>query len=295
MSKTLNLAVGSLIVGLAVLGLKFVAFWLTGSIALYSDALESTVNVATAIVALLAVRFAALPADKHHPYGYHKVEYFSAVLEGVMILVAAIMIVAQAYQGLKHLKPLDAPFEGLLVNGLAGVCNALWCWVLITRGRRQRSPALVADGKHLFSDVLSSIGVIAGLLLAQWTGWTILDPALAVVVALNIVWSGWQVLRESLSGLIDEAVSESTLAAIRRIISVEAAGALEAHAVRTRHAGRMTFIEFDLIVPGSMTVADAHDICDRIERALMEEIEHATVMIHVEPEKEAQHSGVLVL
>jgi cation diffusion facilitator family transporter len=295
MSKTLNLAIGSLIVGIAVLGLKFVAFWLTGSIALYSDALESTVNVAAAVIALLAVRFAAQPADVHHPYGHHKAEYFSAVLEGVMIVVAAILIVAQAYEGLKHPKLLDAPLEGLLVNGLAGGCNAVWCWILITRGRRERSPALVADGKHLLSDVLSSVGVILGLILAESTGWAILDPVLALVVALNIIWSGWQVLKESLSGLMDEAVSENTLATIRKIISIEAEGALEAHAVRTRLAGRITFIEFDLIVPGGMSVSDAHDICDSVERALKQEIEHASVMIHVEPEKEAKHAGVLVL
>jgi cation diffusion facilitator family transporter len=295
MTKTLKLAIGSLIVGIIVLGLKFVAFWLTGSIALYSDALESTVNVVTALVALAAVQFAAHPADANHQYGYYKAEYFSAVLEGVMIVVAAILIFRQAYEGLQHPKLIDAPFEGLLVNGIASLFNGVWCWVLITRGRRHRSPALVADGKHLLSDVISSVGVIIGLLLAVVSGWAILDPLLAGVVALNILWSGWQVLKDSLSGLMDEAVPEQMLASIRRIISAQAEGALEAHAVRTRHAGRMTFVEFDLVVPGQMTVADAHAICDRIEHALKDEMEHLSLTIHVEPENKAELAGVVVL
>ena len=295
MAKIIKLAIGSIIVGVVVLALKLLAYWLTGSIALYSDALESTVNVATAIAALLAVRYAARPADAGHPYGHNKAEYFSAVVEGVMIGVAAIMIMREAYYGLLAPKLLVAPLEGLLVNGLASVINGVWCWVLLTEGRRQRSPALVADGQHLFSDVVSSIGVTLGVLLAIVTGWAVLDPALAALVGLNILWSGWRVMKQSIGGLLDEAVPDDTLQRIRGIIATQAEGAIEAHDLRTRHAGRMTFIDFHLVVSGQMSVCDAHDICDRLERALKDEIGHALVTIHVEPENKAKHAGIVVL
>jgi len=295
MAKIIKLAIGSIVVGVVVLALKLLAYWLTGSIALYSDALESTVNVATAIAALLAVRYAARPADAGHPYGHNKAEYFSAVVEGVMIGVAAIMIMREAYYGLLAPKLLVAPLEGLLVNGLASVINGVWCWVLLTEGRRQRSPALVADGQHLFSDVVSSIGVTLGVLLAIVTGWAVLDPALAALVGLNILWSGWRVMKQSIGGLLDEAVPDDTLQRIRGIIATQAEGAIEAHDLRTRHAGRMTFIDFHLVVSGQMSVCDAHDICDRLERALKDEIGHALVTIHVEPENKAKHAGIVVL
>lgn len=295
MSETLKLAIGSLVVGVVVLSLKAVAYWITGSIALMSDALESTVNVATAIAALIAVQIAARPADAKHPYGHHKAEYFSAVLEGVMIIIAALLILNEAYKGLMAPRPLNAPLSGLLVNGLASVINGIWCWLLITRGRRAKSPALVADGYHLLSDVLSSVGVTIGVLLAIWTGWSVLDPLLAALVALNILWSGWKVMQHSISGLMDESVEEGTLKRIKEIISVEAAGAIEVHDLRTRHAGKATFVDFHMVVDGEISVAKAHDICDRIEQAIKREVMDAIITIHVEPEHKAKHSGVLVL
>jgi cation diffusion facilitator family transporter len=154
---------------------------------------------------------------------------------------------------------------------------------------------LVADGFHLLTDVVSSIGVVAGVLLAIATGWAILDPALAALVALNILWSGWKVVKQSVSGLMDEAVPEAELARIKKIISSEAVGAQEVHDLRTRHAGRATFVDFHMVVNGSISVSEAHDICDRIERALKAQIADAIVTIHVEPESKAKHSGVLVI
>jgi cation diffusion facilitator family transporter len=190
---------------------------------------------------------------------------------------------------------LVAPLEGLLVNGLASVINGVWCWVLLTEGKRQRSPALLADGRHLLTDVMSSIGVTLGVLLAIVTGWAVLDAALAAAVGLNILWSGWQVMKQSIGGLLDEAVPDDTLQRIRSIISAEAEGAIEAHDLRTRQAGRMTFIDFHLVVTGQMPVSDAHEICDRIERALKAEVGQALVTIHVEPENKAKHAGIVVL
>jgi cation diffusion facilitator family transporter len=295
MDRVQKLAAGSIVVGLAVLGLKFAAYYLTGSIALYSDALESIVNVVTAVVALLAVRTSAKPADANHPYGHHKAEYFSAVIVGVFIIVAALLIFREAFLGFISPKPFDPSMEGLLVNGLASLINGAWSWVLIHYGRRSRSPALVADGKHLLTDVMSSVGVLLGVMLAAITGWLVLDVVLAALVAINILWSGWQLMRESVGGLMDESVQDETLNRIREMISTNAEGALEAHDLRTRHAGKMTFVDFHLVVPGEMSVSCAHDICDRIERALRDEVKDALITIHVEPENKAKHTGIVVL
>ncbi|MDO9334813.1 MAG: cation diffusion facilitator family transporter, partial [Caulobacter sp.] len=163
MTSVRSLAQGSIVVGLAVLGLKYVAYHLTGSVALLSDAIESIVNVVTAIVALLAINLSAKPADDEHPYGHHKAEYFSAVLEGVLIVLAAALILREAYAGYLAPRLLDAPWLGLAVNGVATIINAGWAWALVTRGRTLRSPALVADGRHLLTDVVSSIGVLGGV------------------------------------------------------------------------------------------------------------------------------------
>lgn len=295
MSKTMKLAAGSILVGVVVLGLKLVAWAMTGSIALLSDAMESTVNVATAIAALVAIRFASRPADADHPYGHHKAELFSAILEGVMIIVAALLILKQAYEGLLAPRMLEAPIAGILVNAAASGVNGLWCWLLIHMGRRMRSPALVADGKHLLSDVISSVVVALGVLLAQETGWAWADPALAGLVALNILWSGWKVMTHSLSGLLDESLSDAVLADVRRVIGKEAVGAVEAHDLRTRAAGPATFIEFHLVVPGELSVAEAHEMCDRVEAGLKRLIEGCIITIHVEPEFKAKHSGIVVL
>lgn len=291
MNTTTAIAAGSIFVGLAVLGIKYLAFALTGSVALYSDALESLVNVATALAALLAVRLSQQPPDANHPYGHYKVEYFSAVLAGALIVLAAGLILREAWHGLQNPRAIDAPVPGLLLSGLASVINAGWSRVLIVQGRRHRSPALMADGKHLLSDVVTSIGVTVGIGLAVLTGWNVLDPALAGIVALNILWSGWQVIRESLGGLMDEAVPEERLSRIREAISRHAEGAIEAHDLRTRMSGPATFVDFHLVVPGTMTVEESHHICDKIEAALRAAVDGVMITIHVEPEDKAKHTG----
>lgn len=295
MLSTPKLALISLGVSAAVLALKALAYWLTGSVALLSDALESTVNVATAVFALVAIRIAALPADDNHPYGHHKAEFFSAVLEGVMIVLAAVLILREAFLGLMAPRPLDVPLVGLGLILLATLLNGWWGRILITRGRRNRSPALIADGRHLMTDVLTSIGVAAGILLALATGWWVLDPLMAAAVAGYILWSGARVIRDSLSGLMDEAVPEEVLETVRHVIATEGGGAVEAHDLRTRHAGPVTFIDFHLVVPGEMTVFHAHEICDRIEAALRQAIRGARITIHVEPEHKTKESGAIVV
>ncbi|HVY18881.1 MAG TPA: cation diffusion facilitator family transporter [Bauldia sp.] len=292
---TNTLAATGVAVGVLVLALKFAAWYLTGSVALWSDALESVVNVATAIATLAAVYYGALPADANHPYGHGKAEYFSVVLEGVLIVIASISIIRAAYEGFIAPRVLDQPALGLAVTVLASLINAGWGWILVREGRRRNSPALTADGIHLFTDVATSAGVIVGLLLALATGYFRLDSILAAAVALNILWAGWRVIRMSIGGLMDEAVAPATLDRIRTLISANADGAIEAHDLRTRQAGHATFIEFHLVVPGTMPVSQSHDICDQIERALKAEVANATITIHVEPEEKAKHTGVVVV
>jgi len=276
------------------MGIKYMAYVLTGSVALYSDALESIVNVVTAVVALLAVQVSSRPADKNHPYGHHKAEFFSAVIEGVLIVIAALMILREAWGALLQPRGLDQPALGLLVNGAATALNAAWSWFLISRGKAWRSPALVADGWHLFTDVATSMGVIVGLVLAALTGWTILDPLLAALVAVNILWAGYKLTSQSMSGLMDEAVDGHIQGRIREAITANGGGALQVHDIRTRHAGRATFIEFHLVVPGEMKVSAAHEICDRLEDALRSTVEGAEIVIHVEPEHKAKTKGAVV-
>ena len=296
MKQVIRLALGGIAVGVLVLALKYAAYRVTGSVALYSDAAESIVNVATAVAAFFAVRLSAVPPDANHPYGHHKVEYLSAVMEGVLIVVAALAILRKAYLGYFEPQPIDAPALGLAINGAATVINVAWCFLLFRVGRKRRSPALLADAHHLFTDVITSLGVLVGVALVAFTGWLVLDSIIAGLVALHILWWGWVLMRQSIGGLMDEAVSNDVLEKIRQAISKEAEGALEAHDLRTRHAGRTIFVEFHLVVPGTMSVDDSHAICDRIEAALKDDVEGAVVTIHVEPENKAKlHGGVPVV
>lgn len=294
-ARLARIALLSIAVALVVLGLKFGAYYVTGSVALYSDALESIVNVLTAIAALVAIRVATRPADRNHPFGHHKAEYFSAVLEGALIIVAALMILREAIDAVLAPRAIDEPALGLAINGLATAVNAAWGFVLISRGKLLRSPALEADGHHVLTDVWTSVGVFAGVALAAATGWRLLDPLIAAFVALNILWTGYRLARSSMSGLMDEAASPAIVARIEAAIAANGEGALQAHDIRTRAAGRMTFIEFHLVVPGEMTVEAAHEICDRLEHAIEAEISDTDVVIHVEPDRKAKTRGVLHL
>lgn len=295
LSRKLRIAALSIVVGVIVLGLKTGAYLLTGSVALFSDALETTVNIASSIAALAAVWFAAKPADSNHPYGHDKVEYFAAVLVGVMIVLAALSIFREAWIGLIHGDSPVYSAPGIAMNVVAALINAGWARYLMQYGRKARSPALVADGKHLMTDVVTSVGVLAGVVLVMLTGWKVLDPALAILVGLAVLWSGWELVKESVGGLMDEAASGEVLEKIRLLISEHGEGALEAHDLRTRIAGRSTFVDFHLVVPGDLSVKDAHDICDRIEEAIADDVPGARITIHVEPEHKAKHSGIVVL
>ena len=292
-STAASIAWKSIVVALLVLALKALAAWWSGSVALLSDAVESIVNVATALAAWFAILYAARPADDDHPYGHEKAEYFVALFEAIMIGAAAWSIISAALDAIRHERELAVPLEAYLANIAAGLINGAWCYVLISRGRKLKSTALQSDGWHLFADVVSSGGVLAGVILASLTGISILDPLLAIVVAVNILWSGWRLLKMSISGLMDVAPDPDTLKTIERAIEAAGGGALQAHDLRSRLSGPITFVEFHLIVGGEMTVREAHVICDRIEAAIRKEIPRARISIHVEPEDRAHvHGGI---
>jgi len=290
-----RIAGGSIVVSLLVLALKAAAWWLSGSAALFSDALESIVNVAAAVMAYGAVWLAAKPADANHPYGHYKVEFFAAVIEGGLIVAAAMAILQHAWEVWLAPQPIDAPALAIGVNLSATVINGVWGVVLSRIARKLRSPSLKADARHLFTDVFTSVTLAVGVALVAVTGIERIDPALAAAAAVAILWSGYLLIRDSVGGLMDEAPGPEVIERIRSLVAQHAAGALEVHDLRTRHAGRMTFLEFHLVVPGEMTVAAAHVICDRIEEGLVAEMAGLRTTIHVEPDGKAKHHGVLVL
>jgi len=284
----------SLLTGILVLGLKWLAYAWTGSIALYSDALESFINVAAALGALIAIQISQQPADDNHPYGHAKAEYFSAVFEGVLIVLAAIAIIHEAWQRVFAPIALTAIGAGAFMSLLATAINAGLAGYLIRLSQKNYSVALKADGLHILSDVVTSIGVLIGVGLAWLTGKWMLDPLLAIVVAGSILWQGSKLVRESVGGLMDEGLTAEKLAELHQIIAIQMQGAIQVHAIKTRHAGVLTFVEFHLVVPANMTVKEAHDICDRIEIALTKEVPTAKITIHIEPESEKEQGGFIL-
>jgi cation diffusion facilitator family transporter len=288
-------AAGGLAVAVVVLAAKGAAYAVTGSVALLSDALESIINVTVALLTVVTLRVAQRPPDANHPFGHGKAEYLSAVAEGALIIAVSVLIFAEAYMHAINPQPFTMPTLGVALNAGASVVNAVWGWYLLRVGKRFRSPALIADARHVIADVVSSAAVVAGVVLAAVTNRPVLDAAVAALAGVYILWSGWQLMQDSVGGLMDQAADPETQAAIRSCISKEAEGALEAHDVQTRYAGRATFIQFHLVVPATMTVSDAHDICDRVEQRLKEIVPGASVTIHVEPENKAKHEGVVVV
>jgi len=291
----LRSAILSLLLSVVVVALKGGAYFLTGSVALLSDALESVINVVAAMAAIAAIWVASRPPDANHPYGHQKAEYFSAVLEGALIVVAAISILYSATNALRDPKPLEGLGLGLIVSSVATLLNWGYGQYLLRTGRRLKSPSLVADGQHLLSDVVTSLGVLVGVGLVQLTGWRILDPVAAILVALYILWVGYRLVQSSLNSLLDEAAPPMVQQQIKDLVSSHAQGALEAHDFRTRNAGSVTFIDFHLVVPGQMSVEAAHTICDQLEKTIEAEIPSSEVTIHIEPESKAKHRGIVVI
>ncbi|MCZ8153949.1 MAG: cation diffusion facilitator family transporter [Rhodobacteraceae bacterium] len=285
MSRLHKIAAASIFIALVVLALKLGAWWVTGSIALFSESTESLVNLASALAAFVAVWLAARPADTRHPFGFHKAELLSALFGGTLITLAAVIILREAVTGLFDPQPVQAMVTGLLLSSLGSIINGIWCYVLITEGRKLRSPALQADGRHLLSDVLFSAAVIIGLVASSFTGWLILDPLIAGLVALNVLRTGLSVVFGALRGLLDESLPETELQKIRAVILAEGGDGLRMRDLRTRHAGAATFIEFRLILPGGMTVATAHQLTLRLTHALQKATPNSQITIHIEADR----------
>ncbi|MDE2238333.1 MAG: cation transporter [Rhodospirillales bacterium] len=298
MGSVFKIAGASIAVGCLVLGCKMLAAAVSGSTALFSDALESVVNVISSGMALYALYIGAKPADATHQYGHAKAELISAIATGAMILIAALAIFQRAVFELLDPRPLMPLVGGLglglLLNGLAGVVNLGWALHLKRVARRELSPALAADAQHLISDVLTTLGIVVALLGAGLLNWPILDPLVALAIAGQITMMGGRTVLASISGLLDEAPPPEVTARVGELVRDHASGAIEAHDFRMRQAGVSSFLEFHLVVPGAMSVDAAHVICDRIEAALKQERPGLIVTIHVEPEAKAKHEGVLV-
>ena len=273
----------SVLAAVVTIGLKGGAYFLTGSIGLLSDALESLVNLLAAVVALYALTVAARPADEDHAYGHTKAEYFSSGFEGVLILVAAAAIMVGAAQRFIDPQAIRAPAIGLAVSALATLVNWVVARVLFRAGRRHESIALEADAHHLMSDVWTSLGVIVGVGAAAATGWHRLDAIVAIVVAANVLRIGFGLVRGSMLGLLDTGLPEETRRHITAILEARAAEGVRYHALRTRQAGARRFISFHILVPGDWSVQKGHDLLEEIEEQVRAAVPNSSVETHLEP------------
>ena len=273
----------SIAAALSTILLKGVAWWLTGSVGLLSDALESFVNLAGALMALAMLSLAAEPADENHAYGHGKAEYFSSAFEGFLILLAAFSIGYAAINRLFNPQSIEAVGVGLGVSVAASLINFATARILMKVGREQHSITLEADAHHLFTDVWTSVGVICGVALVWLTGWLWLDPVIALLVAVNIVWAGWQLLHRSASGLMDAAIPAERIEAIKAVLEGYRHKGLDFHALRTRQAGMRAFVTLHVLVPGAWTVQQGHDWLERIEADIRGVVPNCHVTTHLEP------------
>jgi cation diffusion facilitator family transporter len=276
----------SIAAALVTMALKFFAYRLTGSVGLLSDAVESVVNLIAALVALWALWLAGRPADEEHSYGHSKAEYFSSGLEGALILVAAGSIAIAAIPRLLHPQPLEQVGLGLGVAVIAAAINGVVAWLLWRGGKRHRSVTLTADARHLLTDVWTTVGVVVAVALVNVTGWLLLDPVIALIVALNVIWTGLRLLRESGYGLLDTALPQADQRIIADVLAPYRAEGIEFHALRTRSSGSRRFISLHVLVPGTWTVQQGHDLCERIELALRRALTETTVFTHLEPRED---------
>jgi len=273
----------SIIVSVVVFGMKMAAWWATGSVGLLSDALESTVNIVAAVVALFALRTAMKPADAMHHFGRGKAEYFSASIEGFMILLAALIIVYTAIDRIISPRDLEQIGWGLTISTVAAVINGGAALILLRAGKLHRSPVLIADGKHLMTDVWTSVGVIVGVGLVVVTGWNRLDGIVALAVGLNIIVTGINLLRSSTAGLMDKALSDDDHLKIVKVLTKYEGDEVKFHALQTREAGRQRFVSMHVLVPGAWTIQKGHDLSENLEADIIAELPDTIITTHVEP------------
>jgi len=265
------------------MALKALAYWLTGSVGLLSDAMESVVNLAGALMALAMLAISARPADEDHAYGHGKAEYFSSGVEGALILIAAISIGVAAIGRLLAPKPLEQIGLGLIVSMLASLANLLVALILLKAARRYQSVSLEANAHHLLTDVWTSGGVLTGIGLVAITGWQRLDPLVALGVAANIVWTGIHIMRKSALGLMDTALPEAELILVQQVLTGHRQTGVEYHALRTRRAGTRRFVSLHVLVPGEWSVQQGHELLERIEADIRKALPNVTAFTHLEP------------
>lgn len=268
---------------LLTMGLKATAYLLTGSVGLLSDAMESGINLVAAFAALIALSVAAQPPDAEHAYGHSKAEYFSSALEGGLILLAAVTIVATGVERLLHPRELQQLDLGIGVAVLASVFNLATAVVLRRAGRAYESATLEADAQHLLSDVWTTAGVVVGVGAAWLTGWQPLDPIVAIIVGVNIGWTGVGLVRSAMAGLMDTALPPEEQAIINEVLEKYSGGGVQFHAVRTRRAGAQRFVSFHVLVPGALTVQQGHDLLEEIEQQIRASLPRTSVFTHIEP------------
>lgn len=273
----------SIAAAIVTMGLKLTAWKLTGSVSLLSDALESLVNLGGAVMALLMLRIAAQPPDDDHAYGHSKAEYFSSGFEGMLILIAGSLIIAQAVPSLFNPQPLAQAWVGLAVSAIAAVVNLVVAQILAKAGRQYRSITLEADSHHLMSDVWTSVGILMGVALVAVSDWRILDPIIAIIVALHILWTGLRLLRESADGLMDAAWNDADLKVLDSVLKEFSDENVQFHAVRTRRAAAHRFVSFHLLVPGAWAVQRAHELAELVEGRLAALMPGVTAISHIEP------------
>lgn len=263
--------------------LKTIAYFLTDSVGLLSDAIESLVNLAGGIMALTMLKIAARPADTEHAYGHNKAEYFSSGVEGTLILVAAASIGYAAYGRLLDPKPLEQVGLGLVVSAAASAINLATALLLVRVGRKRNSITLEANGHHLMTDVWTSVGVIGAVGAVAATGWTRLDPIVAFIVAANIVWTGCKIVRRSVAGLMDASLPAADIDNVKKIFALHEAAGIQFHALRTRQAGMRKFLSVDVLVPGAWSVQRGHDLVEKIEAEIRAVVSESSVFTHLEP------------
>lgn len=271
---------------IATIALKTGAWVVTGSVGLLSDAAESVVNLVAAVVALITLKIAARPADKNHHFGHSKAEYFSAAIEGVMIFIAASVILISSVERFINPAPLENVGVGLLISGVASVLNGTVAVILMRAGTRHRSAVLSADGKHLMTDVWTSVGVVVGVALVWLTGWERLDPLVAFAVGVNIIITGWKLIAESVAGLMDVSWSKEENARLVEVLRSFISDQVDVHGVRTRESGHRRYVEMHVLVPGAWTVTKGHDLVEEIEQAVKAEFEECTITTHLEPRED---------
>ena len=273
----------SVAAAVATIVLKTAAWRITGSVGLLSDAMESGVNLVAALGAFWALSLAAKPADRTHHYGHFKAEYFSSGLESVLIVLAALAIIHSAVGRLQAPEPLEQLGLGMALSLVATALNGLVAWVLLRASRHFHSITLRADAHHLFTDVWTSCGVLVGIGLVKLTGLTILDPLIAIAVALNIAFTGWNLLRETATDLLDRSLPVDEQDRLEALLDSRETEEIRFHALRTRVAGSRRFVAFHVLVPGQWTVQEGHDLCEQLEQEIAVALPRSDVLTHLEP------------